>query len=142
MEIQKEPAMQHSHEIMKITQELYRTWQKGDPSYFSQMLSGQEGVLVIGTDPAEWWGDYAMIQHAIGEQIPAMAGFGFESNLETYSHGEVGWFADQAVMTMPDGMEIPMRITGVYERQNGAWYLVQMHTSIGIPNEEAGFGDL
>ena len=40
-------------------------------------------------------------------------------------------------MKLPDGTEIPFRITGVYHQENGEWKVVQWHASIGISNEEA-----
>ena len=55
--------------------------------------------------------------------------------LEAYVQGSVGWVADRPVLVLPDGDEIPMRITVVFHLVRGHWKFVQMHLSSGIGNE-------
>lgn len=42
--------------------------------------------------------------------------------------------------TIVVGTQLPLRITGVLERENGTWRFAQWHASIGVTNEES-FGD-
>ena len=72
----------------------------------------------------------------------ALAGSTMISDPQTYSRGDVGWFADQGKFVLASGTEIPIRITGVYEKEAGKWKLVQWHGSVGIPNTDVGFGDI
>jgi hypothetical protein len=38
---------------------------------------------------------------------------------------------------MPDGSEVPFRITAVFHHEGGTWKLVQEHASVAMSNEDA-----
>jgi SnoaL-like domain len=57
-----------------------------------------------------------------------------------YSDGVFGWFEDRALVTFADGESAPVRVTGFLRHENGRWRLVQVHTSVGLPNAELGLG--
>ena len=50
--------------------------------------------------------------------------------------GTVRWFEDQATLVLPNGVEIPYRITGLLHKEENEWKMVQCHNSIGIDNVE------
>ena len=132
--------MEKSGEIKKFILQIYTAMENADEEFFSNMLSQQDGLIMVGSDPQEWWNRHDNIvtimkshsNHASGLKIDA------GSNFQAFREGTVGWFADQAVMRMPDGNTIPFRVTGVLHQENNEWKVVQWHASIGIPNEEAG----
>ena len=39
-------------------------------------------------------------------------------------------------ITLPDGRPASPRWSAVFHREDGEWRLVQLHASIGVPNEE------
>ena len=41
-------------------------------------------------------------------------------------------------MTFADGESAPVRVTGVVRHEHGRWRLIQVHTSVGLPNAELG----
>jgi hypothetical protein len=53
------------------------------------------------------------------------------------SEGSVGWAADRFRLRFPNGTQVPFRVTIVFHQEGGEWKIVQWHSSIGIPNEEA-----
>ncbi len=55
-----------------------------------------------------------------------------------YSDGLFGWFQDRVLVPFADGESVPIRVTGVVRYENGRWRLVQLHTSVGLPNAEFG----
>ncbi len=59
---------------------------------------------------------------------------------EAYVEGSVGWVADQATLTLPDGGELRLRFTGVLHREDGECRFVQSHGSLGVANEDS-FGE-
>ncbi len=66
------------------------------------------------------------------------AGLQFVSgDIQAFSEGSIGWFADQPTIKMADGSEAPARITGVFRQEGGVWKLMQFHFSFGVMNEEA-----
>ena len=132
--------MKPSTELRELTLHLYE--KMFDASFLENLISQQAGVLVIGTDPDEWWADYDTIISLMTAQTEAMSGSSISGDPQAYSQGDVGWVADQSKMVMADGTEINFRITLVFAKEAGDWKIVQWHVSIGIPNEDAGFGDL
>lgn len=131
--------MKRSPEIESLVREFYDTMKRGDADGVADLIAQGDTVLGIGTDPTEWWEGHAKVASVWKAQMEAMGG-GIElvgGNPRAQESGEVGWFADQVSFLLPDGTQVPTRLTGVAIRDEGRWRLVQSHISIGIPNEEA-----
>jgi hypothetical protein len=131
--------MEKSGELREFVLSIYKAMQSSDLGFWERHLSQEAGVLVIGSDPTEWWDGYSAILKALRPQDGGVGGSASftGSDPRAYSEGTVGWFADRFTWRLPDGREIPMRITGVCNREAGEWKMVQSHASVGIPNSEA-----
>jgi hypothetical protein len=130
--------MEQSAELRDLTLRLFEAWTSGEFSFFERYLSQQDGVLVIGSDPDEWWDDYDTIAKVTSTQIEEMAGVSIVDNdPQAYSEGTVGWVSDHPTFQFPDGTKVPFRTTLVFHQEGGEWKLAQMHHSIGVPNEAA-----
>jgi hypothetical protein len=135
--------MKPSAELRALVQRSYAALASGDVSFYDQHLSRQDGVLIIGSDPNEWWADQETISRVFKAQVCEMGGITIVgSDPLAYSEGSVGWIADRPRFRLPDGTEIPIRNTAVFVREEGAWKLVQQHISIGVPNQEVMGQDL
>jgi SnoaL-like domain len=133
--------MERSDEVRDLMLRLGEGMAAGDRSLIDE-LSGSSDLLVIGTDPAEWWeGERA--RAASRAQVDV---FEDTLKLEPVGHaqgfveGTVGWAAEEFTMTSPVGAGIGVRLTGVWHRDADAWKLIQWHASIGVPNEDS-FGE-
>jgi ketosteroid isomerase-like protein len=130
--------MEQSAELRELTSGFYRAMQRADMSFIGAQFSQEEGVLVIGTDPEEWWVGYETITRVFEEQIGATGGFLITgSNPKAFSEGDVGWVADQYTVQFQNGNAISFRVTMVFHKEAGEWKIVQQHASIGVPNEQA-----
>ena len=119
---------------------MYEVFNTGDASRIDEFLSAEEEILGIGTDPREWWAGSEAFRQAWNTQPAEMhaAGLSFESgDIEAFSEGSVGWFADRPTLKMPDGNGVPMRLSGVCCQEDGKWKMVQFHLSIGVTNEQS-----
>jgi len=129
--------MERADELVQLVQRMYEAMRSGDVAAFESAAT--DDVLVIGTDPQEWWTGRDIVVPAFRGQVEAMGG-GFPvqaGDPVAYTHGDVGWFADRPTMTGPDGSSVAFRLTGVTVRDGGDWKVAQMHFSMGVPNEEA-----
>ena len=100
-------------------------------------FSQKDGVLAIGTDPAEWWAGYAAITKVFKAQLKETGGFQILADTpQAYSAGSIGWVAGQPTLRLPDGTEMPFRLTAVFQKEQDDWKIVQWHVSIGISNED------
>ena len=131
--------MEPAPELCDLLQRFYAASAQGDTAFLDQLIARQPGTLVVGTDAAEWW-------HG-GEQIVATWSAAWRergglpvhgSRPEAYRVGEVGWAADQAMWSLPDGQAVPFRLTAIFQREGQAWRMVQAHFSVGVPNERLG----
>jgi ketosteroid isomerase-like protein len=131
--------MQRDTELEAFVGRIYDVFNTGDVASIPDLVSDDDGVLGIGTDPREWWVGPAVIE-AFKTQPPEMhaAGLRFEpGEAQAYAEGSVGWIADQPTLKLPDGEELPMRFTAVCHQEDGSWKMVQFHLSLGASNEEA-----
>ena len=126
-----------SEELRSFVLRFYAAWQAWDFETLKEMTSVEPHFLTIGTDPAEWWTGSAMfdiwkVQAREMGKVTVRS-----SRLTAYSCGNVGWVADQPVMTLENGAEISLRLTGVAVIERGHWRIVQWHLSLGQKNEES-----
>lgn len=129
--------MEQSPELKDLTLRSYEALSGGDFSFFERYLSQQDGVLAIGTDPNEWWEGYATISKVFKAQMEEMGGISLIAGTpQAYSEGGVGWVADRPKLKLPDGTEIPVRLTSVFRKEGNDWKIVLWHVSLGVRNED------
>jgi adenylate cyclase len=130
--------MQPSTELENLILQLYKKEASGGLCKFARHLySRQKDMLFIGSDPNEWLEDFDSVIHFYEEASAAVLGIQVD-NLKAYSEGTVGWVADRVTAKLPDGVEVPVRHTYIFHKENGAWKMVHLHASIGVPNEKIG----
>lgn len=127
--------MEASPAIAEQLREIYEAVADGDGDRIAEHTSALDGLVFIGTDPDEWFEDLADVR----AMLEAQAGAGVKvrgGEVRAYEEGTVGWAADQGHFLLPDGTEVPFRITAVFHREDGVWKLVQEHASVAAANEE------
>ena len=127
--------MERSTELAAMLQSIYTAVSNGDANTLTELLTGRDGLLFIGTDPDEWYDDASTVKAMLTAQ--AAAGVTVRGgDIVAYEEGTVGWVADRGAFILPDGSAAPFRITAVFHRENGNWRLVQEHASVAVSNEE------
>ena len=129
--------MEAAPDLRDVVVASFAAYSAGDLTFLESHISHQPGAHALGADPSEWWPDAA----AILESATAEAAEGIRfvpGEVQAWREGSVGWVvAPDARFQLPDDREGPLRYTGVYHREEGAWRLVQGHWSIGVPNDVA-----
>jgi hypothetical protein len=129
--------MEPSTELKELVLRMYEAMGNGDTSFYDDHLSHQEGVLIIGSDPNEWWTGYDTITQVFKAQMREMGGVRcLPGDPQAYRMGDVGWVADRPRFQLPDGTELPVRMSIVFVKEDGAWKVTHQHISIGVPNEQ------
>ena len=130
--------MEQSAELKELTLRFYTALSSRDLAFVKQHFSQQEGALVIGTDPQEWWAGHATIARIFEIQMQEMGQFTLEPGApQAYSADSAGWAADRPTFRFADGTTFPIRLTLVFQKEGDAWTIVQMHASSGISNQDA-----
>jgi len=129
--------MEPSTELKELVLRTYVAMGNGDTSFYDHHLSHQEDVLIIGSDPNEWWIGYDTITQVFKAQMREMGGVScLPGDPQAYRMGDVGWMADRPTFRLPDGTELPVRMSIVFVKEDGAWKVTHQHISIGVPNEK------
>ena len=129
--------MEQSTELKELYLRCCEGMSSGDYSFFERYFSQKDGVLAIGTDPTEWWGGYTTITRVFKAQLQEMSGFQILADTPlAYRDGSIGWVAGRPTLKLPDGTEMPVRLTAVFQKEQNGWKIVQWHFSTGIPNED------
>lgn len=130
--------MRRSAGVEAVIEQLYDVMRGCDPQTVEQLLS-EDLTVAIGTDEEEWDTDYAAAVAGFLTQTQAVGVLTVRAGSPRgYSDGLFGWFEDRALVTFADGESAPIRVTGIVRHENGRWRLVQVHTSVGLPNAEFG----
>jgi ketosteroid isomerase-like protein len=125
-----------SEDVKQAMLDFYERFSAGNVDAFAEQITEQEDALVIGTDPGQWaeghdtWvaGYAAVMQQMPGVRLRA------GDRLVAFRDGSIGWAADQALIVLPDGSEIPFRITAVFRTEGAGWKIVTAHLSLGVPD--------
>ena len=129
--------MEQSTELKELYLRICEAQSSGDYSFFERCFSQKDGVLAIGTDPTEWWAGYATITKVFTAQLKETGGLQILADTpQAYSDSSIGWVAGKPTLRLPDGTEIPFRLTAVFQKEQDSWKIVQWHVSIGISNED------
>ena len=126
-----------SEELRSFLLRFYTAWGTQDVEAMREMFSTGAHLLVIGSDPSEWWSGPAGVDVLI-RQVGEMAGLTIVPGTPVvYSAGNVGWVADQPTIKLGTGFETAARLTLVSVIERGHWRIVQWHLSVGLANEVA-----
>lgn len=130
--------MQPDDELKDLILQLYEKMARGGVREVAgQLYSRQEGTLLIGSQPEDRHTGYAAIlgfYQAAGEVVSEVRVEEITARVE----GAFGWVFDRVTARLPDGLEVPVRHTYVFHREEEAWKVVHAHISVGIPDKDLG----
>ncbi len=130
--------MEPSAELKSVVLRLYEAVSGGDMAAVERLFSRQSGALVIGSDPNEWLVGHDAIAGAFRAQFREMGIRKIQAgDLSAFVEGTVGWAADRRPMRSSNGMDISIRETFVFHKEDEEWKIVQVHASLAVPNAEA-----
>ena len=130
--------MRRSTGVEAVVEQLYDVMRCADLQSAEELLSA-DLTVAIGTDEEEWESDHAAAVAGFFTQTREVGALSVQAGSPRgYSDDVFGWFEDRALITFADGESAPVRDTGVVRHEHGRWRLVQVHTSVGLPNTELG----
>jgi hypothetical protein len=129
--------MEPSGEIRELMLRLEQAMARADASSADEVFSHGDGLTLIGTDPNEWWVGCLGDGHVVIHEPERMDGMRLVcGDPVAYCEGTAGWAADRAHFESPDRDPLPLRLTAVLHREDGAWKVVQLHASLGVADEK------
>jgi class 3 adenylate cyclase len=130
-----------SEELRSFLLRLYAVWAAQDFEALREMFSTGPHLLVIGSDAEEWWTGSDCLELWIVQTREA-GGFNLEPRRPVaYCLGNVGWVADEPLVTLGNGVQFRFRVTAVLVIERGHWRIAHWHNSIARTDEQL-FGGL
>ena len=126
--------MKRSPDIERVIRETTEAALRGDAGPMLAATSKEPGVVMIGSDPDEWWHGYDAITDAMRTELESGTA-GEVGEVVAYEEGDIGWVTLRGTFVEGDA-RVPYRGTAVLRREDGEWRAVQSHASIGVPNDQ------
>lgn len=90
-------------------------------------------TLFVGTDPAEWWTGDTAICGKLSNVLHETGGLNLvQAEPRGFRLGNTAWVSDRPYFRLPDGSEIPVRVTATACRVGAQWRFVALHMSLGL----------
>lgn len=126
-----------SEELRAFTLRFYRYFEAGDVEGMRGMTSETPSLVIIGSDPDEWWVGPQTVE-LLATQVRELAGLKIQpGRLVAQAAGSFGWVADDPVLLPSNGQAVQSRMSFVLGIERGQWRILHWHTSIGHANEAA-----
>ena len=135
--------MDRSGEVEALVLACYEAWGTGDVAAFESLLANDETVLLVGTDPNEWWSGRNAIIEALRALLPEVADMEFvPGHPQAFEYGDVAWYADRAAWRLArrDRGALPndrRRHTGGRRMEDATNALVDRHRQRGRDRSRA-----
>ncbi len=128
--------MQPCDELKNLVLRHYGKFDTGEQSdTIQEIYSLQEGVVIIGNGPEEWFDDrdsiltFMRMGSSIQREIKVL-------NIKACFEGTVGWTMDRVMVKFPGGVDIPIHHTRIFHREDGTWKMVHLNVSVEVPDEK------
>jgi hypothetical protein len=129
--------MERSPELHELIRAWFEAFSQGDGAWINRHISREDDVRLIGTDPGNWL-EGRRVGEFLGEAVDALGGSVkiVPTDVLALREGGIGWGITRASLELPGGKEIGFRWSAVFHQEEGEWRAVQIHGSVGVPDEE------
>lgn len=130
----------------KVVDEFQKAMETNDIKLMSRIMAHDTEMVNFGTDAAERWVGYDAFKKAVEEQFAAFENTKLsvkDQRIKVHRSGGAAWFSEVADWKMVvQGKPVSIqgtRITGVLEKRNGNWVIVQFHVSAPVAGQAAPY---
>jgi hypothetical protein len=130
----RERDMERSREVEDALARFYEVFGRATAEDFDRVVAHQPDAMVIGSEPWLWLRDRETWKRtflSLGDVALEPGG------IRGFRHGRAGWLVDEPTFVAADGRRLRLRLTGVAVEEDDGWKLVQLHISVGVPDEVA-----
>lgn len=124
-------------DVTQVVKEFYQSFEQKDINLMSELMAHDTSMLSYGTAVSDIHKSWSEWKQNHLTQFKAIDEAKINSkNLHVYisQKGDVSWFADVSDWTLviqKDTIQLKdIRITGVLEKRNKVWKIVQIHASV------------
>jgi hypothetical protein len=131
-------VMERSPELQELIGAWFEAFSRGDGTWIKRHISRKDDVRLIGTDPSNWY-EGRHVGEFLGGAVDELRGTVSivpSEDMLALREGSIAWGITRATLLLPDATEVAFRWSAVFRQEEGEWKAVQIHGSIGVPDEE------
>jgi ketosteroid isomerase-like protein len=130
-------------EVEAYLSDFWKAFENKDLQKLSEMIGHDPDLVFFGTDENERWAGWEVVREALTRQFGAFIRIQVKTHnnvVQVSPTGNTAWFSLQRYISIvtskgsEEGMKT--RVTGVLEKRDGRWQLVQYHSSYPITDWE------
>ena len=133
-------------EAKAVVNEMIQAFESKDMDLFSKITAHDADMVNFGTDAAERWVGWDALKEAVEKQFASFDKIKLtvrDQSVKVDPSGNAGWFSevvdwDIVAQGKPTHIE-GSRITGVVEKRDGRWIIVQFHISVPVAAQAAKY---
>ncbi len=130
----------------KVIDQFPAALEAGNMDVFSQIMSHDSSLVVIGTDAAEYWAGYPAFEEAMKAQLASFQDIKLtvrDQKVNISGQLDAVWFSEVVDWSMTAGGQPVdlkgLRVTGVLADEPDGWKIVQMHFSMPVAGQAAEY---
>ena len=128
--------------VKEVLDDYVKAWKAGDVDMMSKIWANDEDVVVIGTDAPERLIGWETLHKTYVKLFDIMKDTDIavrNQKIKVSKSGTVAWYSQNITMNfIANGQpaSVPnIRLTGVLEKRNNHWVLVQNHSSLPVEED-------
>jgi len=133
-------------QVKKVVDQIAQAMEAEDMEAISAIVAHDADMVNFGTDAAERWVGWEALKASIEQQFSAFDNqqVGVRDQvIKVGSGGNTAWYSEIMDWSLDAGGEMisleGMRATGILEKRDGKWTIVQMHFSVGVAGQAAEY---
>jgi len=127
--------------VGQVLDDFWRAIEKKDMKRLSEIIAHDTDMVFFGTDENERWAGWEVVKQALDKQFNAFKSIKVQTHntvIHVSETCQTAWFSLQRFIEI-ETQEAPesgmkTRVTGVFEKRDGQWKMVQYHCSYPLTN--------
>tara|TARA_B100001287_G_scaffold227717_1_gene197700 strand:+ start:1052 stop:1531 length:480 start_codon:yes stop_codon:yes gene_type:complete len=125
-----------------VISKMWESFVQGDHKMFAETMAQDTDMVTFGTDASERWDGWDDLQKSVKNQFDAFDILHVKrmnKKLNLSNSGEVAWFSEivdwEFLVEGKKQIIEGVRYTGVMEKRENEWKIVQFHSSVGVSGQ-------
>ena len=131
-----------ANEADLVISKMWESFVLGDHKMFAETMAQDSDMVTFGTDASERWDGWDDLHKSVKKQFDSFDILNvkrMDKKLNLSDSGEVAWFSEIVdwEFLVEDKKQIikGVRYTGVMEKRENEWKIVQFHSSVGVKGQ-------
>lgn len=122
--------------VREVMEKINAAWESEDMAAFSQLVVQDADMVSFGADVEDRWVGWNGLEEGLRQQFEVFSDTKVtvkHMDIHVSENGTVAWLAqamDISTKFLGSPMTLETRITGVFEKRDSGWLMVQFHYSV------------